>query len=161
MMGGSTAATPSATSPTLLELMQMMQMMHPPAQPAPTPAPVPVPVPVATEGDAGVTKLIIGGVVGFIGIVMMAVFLWVGSSVQGLNTTVTKMSANVDQLQKSIADLQQTQGTATQQLSDVRATNARQDARQDAVEADLKRMKERIRIAERQQPLRGDGSGDM
>lgn len=125
--------------------------MHPPAPP-----PVP-PAPVEREG---VTKLIVGGVIVLIGAIMLALFFWVGSSVNGLNTTVTKMSANVDQLQKSIADLQQTQGTATQQLSDIRNTNTRQDARADAVDADLKRMKERIRMAEGQRPLSGD-TGDL
>jgi len=73
---------------------------------------------------------------------------------------VTKMSANVDQLQKSIADLQQTQGTATQQLSDIRTQNARQDARDDAIEAEMKRVKDRVRIAEGQKPLRND-TGDL
>ncbi len=153
MMANSTPPTPS---PSIMEIMQAIQLIHPPA--APVPAPVPVPVPV--EKDNSVTKLIIGGVVGFIGIVMMAVFLWVGSSVNGLNTTVTKMSANVDQLQKSITDLQQTQGSAAQQLSDLKITNTRQDARHDAVDADLKRMKERIRLVEGQKPLRGD-IGDL
>ncbi|KQN28111.1 hypothetical protein ASF00_09385 [Sphingomonas sp. Leaf34] len=140
---------------TLSEIIQMMAVMNP------TPAPVAVVAPaVDRDGDAGVTKLIVGGIVVLIGVIMLGVFGWVGSSVNGLNTTVTKMSANVDQLQKSIADLQQTQGTATQQLSDIRTQNARQDARADAVEADLKRMKERIRMAEGQRPLTGD-TGDL
>lgn len=140
---------------TLSEIIQMMAVMNP------TPAPVAVVAPTADrDGDAGVTKLIVGGIVVLIGVIMLGVFGWVGSSVNGLNTTVTKMSANVDQLQKSIADLQQTQGTATQQLSDIRTQNARQDARADAVEADLKRMKERIRMAEGQRPLTGD-TGDL
>lgn len=138
-------------SPSLMEIMQAMQLMHTPS------APVPVP---ARDDGGGVTKLIVGGIVVLIGVIMLGVFGWVGSSVNGLNTTVTKMSANVDQLQKSIADLQQTQGTATQQLSDIRTQNARQDARADAVEADLKRMKERIRMAEGQKPLSGD-TGDL
>ena len=146
-------STPPTPSPTLMEIMQAMQLMHTPS------APVPVPVP-ARDDDRGVTKLIVGGVVILIGAIMLGLFGWVGTSVNGLNTTVTKMSANVDQLQKSIADLQQTQGTATQQLSDIRTQNARQDARADAVEADLKRMKERIRMAEGQRPLTGD-TGDL
>lgn len=140
---------------SLSEIIQMMAVMNP------TPAPVAVVAPpVDRDSDAGVTKLIVGGIVVLIGVIMLGVFGWVGSSVNGLNTTVTKMSANVDQLQKSIADLQQTQGTATQQLSDIRTQNARQDARADAVEADLKRMKERIRMAEGQRPLTGD-TGDL
>lgn len=137
-------------NPSLMEIMQAMQLMHPPA------APVPVPVPVR-ETDNGVTKLIVGGVICLIGAIMLALFFWVGSSVNGLNTTVTKMSANVDQLQKSIADLQQTQGTATQQLSDIRNTNTRQDARDDAIEAEMKRVKDRVRMAEGQKPLSPDG----
>ena len=100
-------------------------------------------------------KLIVGGVVILIGAIMLGLFGWVGTSVNGLNTAVTKMSANVDQLQKSIADLQQTQGTAAQQLSDIRNTNTRQDARDDAIEAEMKRVKDRLRIAEGQKPLPG------
>jgi Flp pilus assembly pilin Flp len=134
-----------------MEIMQAMQLMQAP------PAPVPVPI---RDDDRGVTKLIVGGVIAVIGVIMLAVFGWVGTSVNGLNTTVTKMSANVDQLQKSIADLQQTQGTATQQLSDIRTQNARQDARDDAIEAEMKRVKDRVRIAEGQKPLRTD-TGDL
>ena len=142
---------PPTPSPSLMEIMQAMQLMQAP------PAPVPVPI---RDDDRGVTKLIVGGVIAVIGVIMLAVFGWVGTSVNGLNTTVTKMSANVDQLQKSIADLQQTQGTATQQLSDIRTQNARQDARDDAIEAEMKRVKDRVRIAEGQKPLRGD-TGDL
>ncbi len=131
--------------------MQAMQLMH-----TPNPVPVPVPVPVRDD-DRGVTKLIVGGVVILIGAIMLGLFGWVGTSVNGLNTTVTKMSANVDQLQKSIADLQQTQGTAAQQLSDIRNTNTRQDARDDAIEAEMKRVKDRVRMAEGQKPLNPDG----
>jgi outer membrane murein-binding lipoprotein Lpp len=130
-----------------MEIMQAMQLMHTPPAPA-------------RDDDRGVTKLIVGGVVILIGAIMLGLFGWVGTSVNGLNTTVTKMSTNVDQLQKSIAELQQTQGSAAQQLSDLRITNTRQDARHDAVEADLKRMKERIRMAEGQRPLSGD-TGDI
>lgn len=143
-------ANTAPPNPSLMDIMQAMQIMHPPAAPV-------VPVPVPVEKDNSVTKLIIGGVVGFIGIVMMAVFLWVGSSVNGLNQTVTKMSANVDQLQKSITDLQQTQGSAAQQLSDLKITNTRQDARDDAIEAEMKRVKDRVRMAEGQKPVSPDG----
>ena len=142
---------PPTPSPSLMEIMQAMQLMQAP------PAPVPVPI---RDDDRGVTKLIVGGVIAVIGVIMLAVFGWVGTSVNGLNTTVTKMSANVDQLQKSIADLQQTQGTATQQLSNIRTQNARQDARDDAIEAEMKRVKDRVRIAEGQKPLRND-TGDL
>jgi septal ring factor EnvC (AmiA/AmiB activator) len=134
-----------------MEIMQAIQLMNAPAPPA---------APTIRENDGGVTKLVVGGICAMLGAIILALIFWVGSSVNGLGTTVTKMSANVDQLQKSIADLQQTQGTATQQLSDIRTANARQDARHDAVEAEIKRMKERIRIVEGQPPLRGD-TGDM
>jgi hypothetical protein len=137
------------------QMLDLLKAFNPPAPPVVAPIVAPV-----NDDSGGVTKLIVGGIVVLIGVIMLGVFGWVGSSVNGLNTTVTKMSANVDQLQKSIADLQQTQGTATQQLSDIRTQNARQDARADAVEADLKRMKERIRMAEGQKPLTGD-TGDL
>lgn len=139
-------------NPTLMEIMQAMQLMQSPPPAAPAPAPV-------RDDDRGVTKLVVGGICTMLGAIILALIFWVGSSVNGLSTTVTKMSANVDQLQKSIADLQQTQGTATQQLADIRTTNAKQDARQDAVDADINRMKERIRLLEGQKPLPGF-SGD-
>lgn len=138
-------------NPSLMEIMQAMQLMQ-----SPPPALAQAP---ARDDYQGVTKLIVGAIVVLIGVIMLGVFGWVGSSVNSLNTTVTKMSANVDQLQKSIADLQQTQGTATQQLADIRTTNAKQDAEQLAIKEDLNRMKERIRIAEGQPPLRGSTGG--
>jgi len=138
-------------NPSLMEIMQAMQLMQ-----SPPPALAQAP---ARDDDRGVTKLIVGAIVVLIGVIMLGVFGWVGSSVNSLNTTVTKMSANVDQLQKSIADLQQTQGTATQQLADIRTTNAKQDAEQLAIKEDLNRMKERIRIVEGQPPLRGSTGG--
>jgi septal ring factor EnvC (AmiA/AmiB activator) len=137
-------STPSP-SPSLMEILQAVQMMNPPAQATAV---------VNKDEDRGVTKAIVGGICAMLGAIILALIFWVGSSVNGLGTTVTKMSANVDQLQKSIADLQQTQGTATQQLSDIRTTNAKQDAEQDAVKADIVRMKERLRIVEGQKPLK-------
>ena len=140
----------------LNEMLGLLQAFHQPV----APVVAPIVAPIKNDDGGGVTKLIVGGIVVLIGVIMLGVFGWGGSSVNGLNQTVTKMSANVDQLQKSIADLQQTQGTASQQLSDLRITNTRQDARHDAVEADLKRMKERIRMVEGQKPLSGD-TGDL
>jgi septal ring factor EnvC (AmiA/AmiB activator) len=134
-----------------MEIMQAMQLMQ-------SPPPVLQPV-AAAEADGGVTKLVVGGICAMLGAIILALIFWLGSSVSGLTTTVTKMSANVDQLQKSIADLQQTQGTATQQLADIRTTNAKQDAEQVSIKEDLNRMKERIRIVEGQKPLPGF-SGD-
>jgi len=107
----------------------------------------------AQQDDRGITKVIVGGVCAAIGAILLALIFWVGSSVNSLSTNVTKMSANVDQLQKSISDLQTTQGTASQQLADGKATDARQDARADAIDADINRMKERVRILEGQKPL--------
>lgn len=137
-------------TPSLMEIMQAMQLMQSP--PPATPAPL-------RDSEGGVTKLVVGGICAMLGAIILALIFWLGSSVSGLTTTVTKMSANVDQLQKSIADLQQTQGTATQQLSDIRTTNAKQDAEQLAIKEDLNRMKERIRIVEGQPPLRGSQGG--
>lgn len=135
-------ASKTPPAPTLTELMQAMQAMH--AAPASAPS----------NEDKGVTKVIVGGVTAMIGAIMLVLILWVGSSVSGLSTAVTKMSANVDQLQKSITDLQQSQGTASQQLADGKATDARQDARLDAHDVENNRMKERLRLLEGQPPLR-------
>ncbi|TCP94482.1 hypothetical protein C8J42_101948 [Sphingomonas sp. PP-CE-1A-559] len=85
--------------------------------------------------------------------IILALCLWVGASVSSLGTTVTRMSANVDALQKGIADLQTSQGSASIQLSDTKATNAKQDARADAMEADVLRVKERVRMLEGQRPV--------
>ena len=134
-----------------MEIMQAMQLVQ---SPPPSPAAAP-----EREENSGVTKAVVTGICAMLGAIILALIFWVGSSVNGLSTTVTKMSANVDQLQKSIADLQQTQGTATQQLADIRTTNAKQDAEQLAIKEDLNRMKERIRIVEGQKPLPGFSEG--
>jgi len=145
-------STPPSSQPlSITDIMQAIQLMHPPAS-----VPVAVPLPAPAKDDSNsVTKLVVGGICAMLGIIILALIFWVGSSVNGLGTTVTKMSANVDQLQKSIADLQTTQGTAAQQLSDIRNTNTRQDARDDAIEAEMKRVKDRLRVAEGQKPLPG------
>lgn len=149
----STPTPPTGPSPSLMEIMQAMALIHPP-----TPLP---PIPhTPAEKDGGVAKVVVGGICTMLGAIILALIFWVGSSVNGLGTTVTKMSANVDQLQKSIADLQQTQGTASQQLADGKATDARQDARLEAHDVETNRIKERLRIVEGQPPLRGN-TGDM
>ncbi|WP_298810648.1 hypothetical protein [uncultured Sphingomonas sp.] len=111
------------------------------------PAPVPVQLPPDDRGLAKHASTVIVAII-------LALCLWVGNSVSSLGTTVTRMSANVDALQKGIADLQASQGSASVQLSDTKATNAKQDARADAMEADMSRVKERVRILEGQRPLR-------
>lgn len=112
----------------------------------PPPAPAPVQLP---HDDRGLAKHASTVIVAII----LALCLWVGNSVSSLGTTVTRMSANVDALQKGIADLQASQGSASVQLSDTKATNAKQDARADAMEADIGRVKERVRILEGQKPI--------
>lgn len=137
------AAPPPAPPPSQLELLAaLVPLLRPPAPPA---------APAAERGD--LTKTIVGGIVATIGAVALALIFWVGTSVSGLSTTVTKIGANVDQVQKSIADLQATQGATSTQLSDGKAANAKQDARADAQEADINRVKERVRILEGQKPL--------
>lgn len=120
------------TPPTLSEIMAAMAALRP------TPSP-----------DTGLAKHASTIVVA----ILLALCLWVGSSVSSLSTIVTRMSANFDALQKSITDLQQTQGSAATQLSDARAANAKQDARLDAFDADLNRLKERTRMLEGQKPV--------
>lgn len=136
-------APTTAAGQNISELLTIITALKaPPAPPAP-----------ASSDKDSVTKVIIGGIVTILGAVVLALIFWVGTSVSDLSKSVTTMSANVDQLQKAIADLQQSQGTASQQLADGKATNARQDARADAIEADVGRIKERLRIVEGQKPL--------
>ena len=138
-----------AAPPSMNDMLTIIAALRPAATPT-----------TATPGPEkeGTTKVVVGGVISMIGAIILGLIFWVGSSVNGLSTSVTKMGANLDQLQKSISDLQQSQGTTSQQLSDGKAVNARQDARMDAVDADINRMKERLRIVEGQKPL-PDGLG--
>ncbi len=85
--------------------------------------------------------------------IVLALILWVGGTLWGLNNTVTRMSANVDTLSKSISDLQSGQGASTKTISDLQRSDAAQDARGNAFEADMNRIKERVRILEGQRPL--------
>ena len=103
--------------------------------------------------DDGITKLVVGGIVSFIGVTMMALFFWVGTSVNDLSKSVTIMGANVENLQKSITDLQQGQGATSKTTSDLQAQVAAGAARTTAIEQDASRMKERLRILEGQKPL--------
>ncbi|WP_294356312.1 hypothetical protein [uncultured Sphingomonas sp.] len=127
-----------------LELDDLAALIAATRPPPPTPAPVTLP-----PDDRGLAKHASTVIVAII----LALCLWVGNSVSSLGTTVTRMSANVDALQKGIADLQASQGSASVQLSDTKATNAKQDARADAMEADMGRVKERVRILEGQKPI--------
>jgi hypothetical protein len=105
--------------------------------------------PPAPPEDRGIAKHAAAIIVA----VVIALVLWVGNSLTGLNTTVTRMSANVDQAQKSIGDLQASWGAAAKQLAEGQATDARQDARADALETEVNRVKERVRAAEGLKPL--------
>lgn len=97
---------------------------------------------------------------GIIVALVLALMVWVGSTLSGLTTSMATLTANVSSVQKSIADLQQSQGSAAQQLADGKANDAKQDARLDAHEADTNRIKERIRMLEGQEPLGGRGVSD-
>jgi hypothetical protein len=88
--------------------------------------------------------------------ILLGLIFWVGATLLSLNNTVTRMSANVDTLSKSISDLQSGQGASSKTIGDLQALTARQDARSDAIEADMSRVKERMRILEGQKPLELD-----
>lgn len=85
--------------------------------------------------------------------VILALILWVGNTVSGMTTTVTRISTNVDQLQTSIGDLRSGQSQATKTMADLQAAQAKNDARADAIEADMMRVKERVRQLEGKPPL--------
>lgn len=94
--------------------------------------------------------------------VILALVLWVGATLLSLNTTVTRMSANVDVLSKTIDGLQTGSAASGKTIGDLQAMTARQDARANAIEADVNRVKERVRMLEGQKPLdmdrvRGNG----
>ena len=89
--------------------------------------------------------------------VILALTFWVGTTLLSLNNIGTKMSANIDGLTKSISDLQAGQGQSSRTIGDLRNAQAASKARQDASDADMNRVKERIRILEGQKPLTGQG----
>lgn len=137
--------TPRTRAPSAADIAAAMAVLTPHITP---PAPPPPP-----PADNSVVKLVVGGVVALIGIIMAALFIWVGSSVQDLSRSVTLMSANVDNLQKSITELQQGQGANSKSTSDLQAQVAAGAARSTAIEQDMNRVKERVRILEGQRPL--------
>ena len=143
------ASTLTEKPPTLMEIMQAVSLAH---QPAPV-APV---VPPASE--TSLTRAIITGTSAMIGIIVIGLLAWVATSVSNLNTNMGIVSVSLTTIQKSIADLQQSQGSAAQQLADGKAIDAKQDARLDAHEADMSRVKERIRLLEGQPPVNVGGS---
>jgi predicted RND superfamily exporter protein len=103
----------------------------------------------AAQEEKGIAKHAPGIVVAII----LGLIFWVGATLLNLNNTVTKMSANVDGLTKSISDLQANQGQSSKTIGDLLAASAAAKARQDAAEADMNRVKERVRILEGQKPL--------
>lgn len=131
--------TPPPAPPNLTELLAALATLRP-----------------QTPPQTADEKNLLKGASTIIGAIVLALCLWVGSSVNGLGTTVTRIAANIDAVQKSLSDLQATQSSTAQQLSDMKAVNAKQDARADAVDADLVRVKERMRIIEGQKPLGED-----
>lgn len=106
----------------------------------------------AQQDERGVMKHAPGIIVA----ILLGLIFWVGATLLSLNNTVTRMSANVDTLSKSISDLQSGQGASSKTIGDLQALTARQDARSDAIEADMSRVKERMRILEGQKPLELD-----
>lgn len=115
-----------------------------------TPVPVPVPAP---RQENSLAEKIIGGAATLIGAIILALLFWVGNSIGDLSKSVTLMSANVDNLQKAIADLQQGQGATSKTTSDLQAGLAASGARTTAIENDVTRVKERVRMLEGQRPL--------
>lgn len=112
------------------------------AQRPPPPAP-------ASPDERGIAKHAATIIVAII----LGLCMWVGSTVSSLSTAVTKMQGTMDEVQRSVGNLQASQTTAVQQVSDLRTLVAKGDARADAVEADVGRVKERIRILEGQKPI--------
>lgn len=88
-----------------------------------------------------------------IGAVILALILWAGGQLLNLNNTVTRMSADVSALSKSIDGLQTGQGASAKIIGDLQRSDAAQDARDNAYEADMNRVKERVRMLEGQKPL--------
>lgn len=122
--------------PTLSDILTALAAMR---QPPPPPA-----------DERGIAKHAATIVVTVIG----GLCLWVGSSVTGLNTTVTRMTATVEQVVKALSELQESEDALKKDVAEQQAANARQDARADAVEADLGRVKDRVRVLEGMPPLR-------
>jgi len=141
------ASTPTEKPPTLMEIMQAVSLAH---QPAPVAAP-------SSDKDS-LTRAIITGVSATIGLIIIGLLGWMATSVSTLNTNMGIVSVSLTTIQKSIADLQQSQGSAAQQLADGKAIDAKQDARIEAHEADMSRVKERIRLLEGQPPVNIGGS---
>lgn len=103
----------------------------------------------ATPDERGIMK----HASSIIGAVILALILWAGGQLLNLNNTVTRMSADVSALSKSIDGLQTGQGASAKTIVDLQRSDAAQDARDNAYEADMNRVKERVRMLEGQRPL--------
>lgn len=103
--------------------------------------------------DDSLSKSVVNGAVGIVGLILVALIFWIGSSINDLSKSVMIMSANVDSLQKSIGQLQQGQGETSKTTTDLQAGLAAGGARTTAIEADINRVKERVRQLEGQRPL--------
>lgn len=117
-------------------------------------APPPAPAPAPAKEDS-LSKTLVNGAVSVIGLIIVALIFWIGNSINDLSKSVVIMSTNVESLQKSIGQLQQGQGETSKTTSDLQAGLAAGGARTTAIEADVTRVKERVRMLEGQRPLNG------
>ena len=129
--------------PTLAEVVALARSLATPP-PAPPQAP-----------ENGILKAIAAGA----GTILVALCIWVGSTISGLSNTMTKVSTNVDAMTKQIGDMQVTQQTTTGRMSDMQAAIAKNGSRIDAIADDQTRLRERMRIVEGQKPLNLGGGG--
>lgn len=120
-----------------------------PASPAPDPNLVAALAALTPPEERGIAK----HAASIIGAVILALILWAGGQLLNLNNTVTRMSADVSALSKSIDGLQSGQGASAKTIGDLQRSDAAQDARDNAYEADMNRVKERVRMLEGQKPL--------
>lgn len=84
---------------------------------------------------------------------ILGILFYFATTVMSLTTAVTTLSANVNAMSKGISDLQVGQAASSKTVGDLQAASARQDARSDALDADIGRVKERVRILEGLKPV--------
>ena len=128
-------------------------MAKPPADPPPsmndilTAVAALRPAPVEEKGFAKFGfPVVIALVIGLLG--------WAGASLSSLSTAVATMAANLTTVQKSVDELNTRTAGITDKIADLQSRLAQHDLRLNAVETEDLRMKERIRIAEGQKPIK-------
>lgn len=84
---------------------------------------------------------------------IIAMGVWMASTISSLQNTLTSVSTKVDAITKTLGDVQTAQGGSVAAIGDIKAQNAGLAQRVATLETNSQRLNERMRIVEGQKPL--------